>query len=204
MRCFRPRIERYLQILLMVLCFFGYFHSALAQLAQDRWTIGSPEACSSQFYQWTATHDQSRFVDQQGDTDVERITRWFSDGFASETVTFSNTPLQTRWEYHFVGCRTVQVRNLSNGKTFTLSRCPEIFQHPSPAQPTSQLFLSNRIGPGFDCSEAKDALSALTLPGYFQISRQLEPPFAVRAAGVRHERCEQLADDGAAQGGQAW
>src|SRR5690349_1929764 len=108
---------------------------------------------------WTLARDEARFNDQKNNVNIERILQWLPDGFTSATVSSLDTPLQTRWEYHFLNTNAVQVKNLSNGRSFSLNRCPEAAPASNEAPAAAAAAPSGRLGPSFDCSLAKDALS---------------------------------------------
>ncbi|CAH2603870.1 conserved exported protein of unknown function [Rhodovastum atsumiense] len=88
------------------------------------WTTGPATACPAKSYVWSATGNDMTFRDQAGRVDAERVTGRRADGFTTETLASTTTPVGTQWDYRVVGPDSVQVRNLSNGRGFTLSRCP--------------------------------------------------------------------------------
>lgn len=125
-----------------------------------RWTIGSTDACSTHYYQWTINGGEARFVDEHGTVNIERIIQWLPTGFLSIS-TYGTTPAQTRWEYRILGYNALQVQNLTNGTGFILNRClggTDISAAGPSGNPTPS---QGRIGPSFDCSLAKDALAVL-------------------------------------------
>ena len=140
-------------------------NKAWAQLApgytEGRWVIGSTAACQTRYYRWTFVNGEARFVDQQGVVSNERVTQWLPSGFLSTSVNSESSGTQTRWEYRFLGPNSVQVNNLTGGRSFVLSRCPAEMERastpPAPA-PTTSL---SRVGPSFDCALARDALAGL-------------------------------------------
>ena len=104
------------------------------------WAIGSPAACAGSSYDWTVLSSDAAttiiFRDRAGRVNSERIDAQQQDGFTTTTISSQDVRPGTRWDYRTTSPGTFTVRNLSNGRQFTLVRCSPA-THPQPvATPT--------------------------------------------------------------------
>ena len=88
------------------------------------WTTDITSVCPAKAYLWTMNGDTTQFEDYSGNIDSEQIISRRPNGFITQTIKSSSVPSGTQWDYRFVGDERVEVRNLSTGKAFVLSRCP--------------------------------------------------------------------------------
>jgi hypothetical protein len=95
--------------------------------ADTRWTTRSTGDCSARFYVWQITTNTFTFIDQSGQTDVERVADRNGDTVVTQTVSSTHlahpTAAGTRWSYNFQIDGRVKVRNIQDGNAFTLTRC---------------------------------------------------------------------------------
>jgi peptidoglycan hydrolase-like protein with peptidoglycan-binding domain len=124
-----------------------------------RWSDGN---CAVRWNDWSTSGLDITFHDQSGGIDVERVIDLQPSGFVTQALVVSHGAQPSRWRYQPAPPDGMRVQNLSTGTKFFLRRCPlpatPVQTRPSlPRPPDTQ----SRIGPSFDCTQARDALSAL-------------------------------------------
>ncbi len=117
---------------------------ALSDVMGGSWAIGSTSNCLRSPYEFTVTtRDASTvlsFRDQAGRINDERLDYQWEDGVNTTTLRSPDVPPGTYWTYVLTRTRAFLVRNLSNGKQFTMVPCsigaPRLFATVEGGDPT--------------------------------------------------------------------
>ena len=101
------------------------------------WAVGSTASCLRSPYALTVTtRDGSpvlSFRDRAGRVNDERVDSQQAEGVTTTTLRSPDVPPGTRWSYAAAGTEAFVVRNLSNGRQFTIVRCPGSTPRPAAA-----------------------------------------------------------------------
>ncbi|HEY0205172.1 MAG TPA: hypothetical protein VGC15_13600 [Acetobacteraceae bacterium] len=108
------------------------------------WAIGSTASCVRSPYELTVTSRGANpvlsFRDQAGRVNDERVDSQREDGVSTTTLRSPDVPPGTRWTYAAMRTGAFVVHNLSNGKQFTIVRCPSSVPRPAAAGDNAPAF----------------------------------------------------------------